>query len=257
MSGMPRTYVVTGSASGIGKATMAILEQQGGRVVGVDVRDAEIVADLGTQHGRSRLVDGVQAAFGDAVDAVIACAGVGGPTPEAIVRVNYFGAVATLSDLRPFLARGNSPRAAAVASTSMLHDFDETLLDACLVGDEEAAVGWCENAGSLVYATTKRGVARWVRRNAATSDWAGAGIALNGVAPGVIETPMTQWWINDPTLRAEMMERVPTPFGGIGKPEYVASLLAWLASPDNRFVTGQVVLIDGGYHAVTRGDDIW
>ena len=45
-------------------------------------------------------------------DAVIACAGVGGPmyTPEAIVRVNYFGAVATLEDLRPFLRRGHAPR---------------------------------------------------------------------------------------------------------------------------------------------------
>jgi NAD(P)-dependent dehydrogenase (short-subunit alcohol dehydrogenase family) len=257
--GKSRSYVVTGSASGIGKATTTLLEGQGARVVGVDVRDAEIVADLSTPVGRITLVERVSKILGDTIDAVISCAGIAGLSlaPEQIVRVNYFGAVATLSELRPLLARGDFPRAAVIASIGILGNVDEALVDACLAGDEDDAVRYSRSAKQRPYPSTKRAVARWIRRNATSSDWAGAGIALNAVAPGIIETPQTTHLLGTPALRAETMKNVPQPFGGIGAPEYVASLLAWLTSPDNRFVTGQVVFIDGGYDAVTRGDDIW
>src|SRR5688500_9229937 len=122
---MARNCVVTGSASGIGKATVALLEERDARVAGVDVRDAEIVADLGTPAGRAAMVDGVRATLGDTVDAVIACAGLGAGTSESIVRVNYFGAIATLRDLRPFLARGTAPGAVVIASIAMLGPVDD------------------------------------------------------------------------------------------------------------------------------------
>jgi NAD(P)-dependent dehydrogenase (short-subunit alcohol dehydrogenase family) len=255
----PRTYVVTGTASGIGQATRRLLEQGGGRVVGVDVRDAEIIADLSTVSGRSAVVDGVRSLVGDAIDAVIACAGVGGPmfTPETIVRVNYFGAVATLSDLRPFLRRGRAPRAVVIASIALLADADQGLVQACLGGDEEAAVSEAGTTWGAAYAATKRAVARWVRQSAVTPEWAGAQIALNAVAPGVIDTPQTAFILGTPEGRAEAVKNLQQPFGGIGEPDYVGSLLVWLTSSENMFVTGQVIFVDGGYDAVTRGDDVW
>jgi NAD(P)-dependent dehydrogenase (short-subunit alcohol dehydrogenase family) len=251
-----RTYVVTGSASGIGRATKALLEAQGARVVGVDIRDAEIIADLTAASGRAQLVEDVRGALGDAVDAVIACAGVGGPgfAPETIIRLNYFGAVATLDGLRPLLARGDAPSAAVVASIGVLSEPDRILMNACLGGDEEAAVR-CLDRGDAAYATTKRAVARWVRRNAVTTAWAGAGIALNAVAPAVIETPQSRHFWEEPEARARQEARQP--FGGIGAPEDVASALAWLTGSANRFVTGQVVFVDGGFDCLRRGDDVW
>ena len=91
---MTRTYLVTGSASGIGRATFELLTGQGHRVIGVDLHDAEVVADLATAAGRAAMVERVNELTDGVLDAVVANAGVQ-DTPEGCVRVNYFGAVAT------------------------------------------------------------------------------------------------------------------------------------------------------------------
>ena len=57
-----KTYVVSGAASGIGAATAALLREQGHRVIGVDLRDADVTADLGTAEGRAAAVAGVRGA---------------------------------------------------------------------------------------------------------------------------------------------------------------------------------------------------
>ena len=99
---MVRTYVITGSASGIGKATAELLTERGQRVIGVDVHDADVIADLSTPEGRTALVEQVRERSGGAIDAIIANAGLATATP-ATVAVNYFGALALASvavDLR-------------------------------------------------------------------------------------------------------------------------------------------------------------
>src|SRR5262245_21052712 len=112
---MTRTVVVTGSASGIGKATAAILAQSGDRVIGVDLHDAEVIANLATTAGRQQMIDQVAGIAGNQLDAVFACAGVARAGAQTIA-INYFGAVATLEGLRPLLARSNQPRAVTIAS---------------------------------------------------------------------------------------------------------------------------------------------
>src|SRR5438093_2979450 len=100
------TLAVTGATSGIGAATRARLERAGHRVIGVDLRDAEVIADLSRDEGRRAAVDGVRAASADRLDGLVACAGLG-PQVEpvaGIVAVNYFGARAVLAGLRPALA---------------------------------------------------------------------------------------------------------------------------------------------------------
>ena len=97
-----RTYVVTGSVRDrcCDRGACA----HGHRVVGVDQRDADVVTDLATVDGRAALVDGVHAATGGRIDAVIACAGISSGDPIT-VRVNFFGVVATLEGLRPLAGR--------------------------------------------------------------------------------------------------------------------------------------------------------
>ena len=82
-----RTYVVTGAASGIGKATKELLEGRGERVIGVDLQGTDISADIATREGRSALAEAVAAHAPDGIDAIVAVAGVAVPT-SLTVRVN-------------------------------------------------------------------------------------------------------------------------------------------------------------------------
>ncbi|WP_395638581.1 SDR family oxidoreductase [Pseudolysinimonas sp.] len=260
---MTRTYVVTGAASGIGQATSALLTERGHRVIGVDLHDADVTVDLATADGRSRLVAEVTELSGGRIDAIIANAGLAKPI-ALTVAINYFGTVATLTGLRPLLSGSSAPRAVTTASMASLFPPDDALLEALLAGDETAALARgaeLEAAGgdaaNLIYGTTKRALARWVRRNAATPDWAGAGIPLNAVAPGVVETPMTAGLTASEEARAALLQMVPMPLNGIFEPRDVGYLLAWLTSEENAHLCGQVVFIDGGSDAVMRGDSTW
>jgi NAD(P)-dependent dehydrogenase (short-subunit alcohol dehydrogenase family) len=251
-----RTCLVTGAASGIGQATRAWLERAGHRVVDVDVHDATITADLATAEGRASMVEAAGRATGGALDVVVANAGVSTPA-ELCARVNYFGAVATLEGLRPLLARSAAPRAVVTASSSILSPNDPALVEACLAGDEARAAELAAEGGLIAYPSTKRAIARWVRRQAPTAGWAGAGIALNAVAPGIVETPMTAGLMTDDAMRQLIDEMVPMPLGGYARPEDVAEVIGFLAAPTTVRLTGQVVFVDGGADAVLRGDDIW
>jgi NAD(P)-dependent dehydrogenase (short-subunit alcohol dehydrogenase family) len=252
-----RTYVVTGSASGIGAATAALIDSRGGTVIGCDLANAEIEADLSTSDGRARLV--AQAARRGSIDAVLAIAG---GSQRGIIETNYFGAVATLEGLRPLLANSPAPRAVAISSTASLSPGDERIIEACLDGDEARAVLLASevpaDAAPGAYGYAKRALNRWVRKVAPTPEWAGAGIALNVVASGVVDTPAASWIFSNPEVRAFVEQSSPQPFGGFpGQPDWIAEVVLWLASERNRFVTGQVIFADGGTEATAIGDRHW
>ena len=251
-----RTCVVTGSASGIGAATRHLLLGQGVRVVGVDRHEADVTVDLAVAPQRQEAVAEIVRVADGRVDAVVACAGMWSQDDRP-VRVNYFGVVEVLEALRPVLAAGVDPGVVVVSSAAIDHRSDQATVEACLAGDEEGAANAIQRDPRLAYSSSKRALARWVRRMAPTPAWAGAGITLNAVAPGTIETPMTAAAMASERSRAMVDRNIPMPLGGHGRPEQVAALLAWLAGPENTIVTGQVVFADGGADAVLRGDDLW
>jgi len=260
---MSRTYVVTGAASGIGKATRELLLERGNSVIGVDIKDADVNVDLSTPAGCAALVTEVTAASGGTIDAIIANAGLATPT-AATVAVNFYGTVATLTGLRPLLGKSEAPRAVATASMASLFPPDDALLAALLDGTEEDAMVRAREleAGgpelsAQIYGTTKRALARWIRRNAATPEWAGESIPLNAVAPGVVYTPMTSAFTETPEAREAILKMVPMPLNGLFEPMAVAELLTWLTSVENAHLCGQVVFIDGGSDVVIRGDSTW
>lgn len=252
----PRRYLLTGSASGIGSATAQALRQRGGDVIGVDLHDAEIVADLSTPHGRTTVID--QARGAGRIDAVLAIAGGG---RQRVLQTNYFGTVAVVAGLRDTLARSPSPRAVVVSSTAALAPADPRALAACAAGEEDTAaalVGSDPALAEQAYGTAKRALNAWIRRSAPTPQWAGAGIALNAVAPGVVDTPAAQWLLTDDQIREQVRAAAPQPLGGFpGRPEWIAELLVWLSSAENAFVTGQIIFADGGCEAQLLGDRAW
>lgn len=258
---MSRTYLVTGAASGIGKATAELLRSEGNRVIGADLRDADILVDLSTAEGRTELLAKAAELSHGKLDGVAAIAGIAAPI-AATVRVNYFGALATLEGALPLLAKSDAPRAVVVSSISSLQPADEELVELLLSGDETASVARAEVLaagpdGNQIYASTKQAVSRWLRRNAAQAEWAGAGVTLNGVGPGVVITPMTAPLMDTPEKLEGLMSMVPMPLNGPVAPERVANLIGWLIGESNSHVTGQIVFVDGGYDALTRSDNVW
>jgi NAD(P)-dependent dehydrogenase (short-subunit alcohol dehydrogenase family) len=251
-----RTVAVTGSASGIGAALCTRLRDGGAQVVGVDRHDADVVADLGSPPGRVAAIEGVARACGGVLDAIVSCAGIASTEPE-VLRVNYFGAVAMVSGTRPLLASGADPRAVVVTSASVVHPVDDDVVEACLAHEEERACALPGATGARAYASGKRALARWVRRHAPTPDWAGSGIALNAIAPGTVETPLSAPVLADAAGARYIDRAVPMPLAGHARAEEIAPILAFLAGPECRHVTGQVLFVDGGADAVLTGDDIW
>ncbi|MGQ4230505.1 SDR family oxidoreductase [Bordetella bronchiseptica] len=248
-----RTYVVSGSASGIGAATRRALEAAGATVIGIDLRNAEIEIDL-SDAGQVGLVGARLAAQGvSVVDGVLTCAGVSGKTgsPEAIVAVNYFGTTGVLEQLHPFLRRSGHGRAVALSSIAMLRQAHAGLYAACLDGRRADALDLARAGGlhpRTAYETTKRAVSAWIRHQALQDRWVRHGVLLNAVAPGIIDTPLTRHIVQDRQAFDMALARAPQALG-VGRPEHVAALAAFLAGPANGFITGQTIFVDGGHEA--------
>jgi 3alpha-hydroxysteroid 3-dehydrogenase len=251
-----RTTIVTGSASGIGAAVRLRLERAGERVLGVDVRDADILADLARPDGRAAAIAAVRAACGGRLDGLVACAGVGPHVEPAstIVALDYFGAQALLEGLHDVLAAGERPAAVAVSSnSSTLPGSDTALVAACLAGDEDAACRLAlDLGGHPAYAGSKRALALWVRRTAPA--WARTGVRLNAVAPGAVLTPLLREGLDHPTL-GPAIRGFPIPTGGFGGADQVAAVIAFLLGPEAAFCCGSVVFVDGGSDALFRPDE--
>ncbi|RCG24865.1 SDR family NAD(P)-dependent oxidoreductase [Streptomyces diacarni] len=256
---MTRRIAVSGAASGIGRSLAALLRTQGDDVVGIDLEDAEVCADLSTASGRSEAVEGVLERTGGALDAVVACAGISAVRP-ATVAVNFFGVTELLAGLRPALAASRAPRAAFVGSIAGTAATVPEVVDACLAKREAqaldaAAAAAARGEGNRIYPSSKAALARWMRGVCLTGDWAAAGIPLNAVAPGVVLTPMHAAHAMTEDQRKSVDEAVPMPLGGYAEPEVIARALRWLVSAENTHMTGQVMYVDGGAEATLRGPD--
>jgi len=239
-----RINVVTGARSGMGKAVALLLRQRGEAVIGVDLSDCEVNADLSTDAGRRHLVAEVGRLSPGGIDAVIACAGLAISDGSLMIAVNYFGVVATIEGLAPML-RPAAPRVVAISSMASVQPNDPEVVRLCLAGDEAGARARAAE-GDVGYASSKRALSLWIRRTAVRSDWAGRGVLLNAIAPGLVSTPMIAPMLATEEGRARLKESVPYATPDKVGPEAIAPLLAFLAGPENQYIVGQTVFCDGG-----------
>lgn len=247
---------ISGSASGIGAAVRAKLEAEGFEVIGIDLRDAEVEADLSTPQGRRAAVDAVLERSQGKLDRLVLCAGVGAHIDDfaLIASVNYFGAVELLDGLRPALERADDATVVVICSNSAQfgpfekHPFVEALLAEDEPRARELVAG--EN-GFLAYGGSKHALARAVRRRAKA--WGEAGVRLNAIAPGPINTPLLQGSIDHPVF-SKGVESLDIPLGRRGEPEEIAAAVCWMLGPEAAFMHGSILYFDGGNDAVWRPD---
>lgn len=248
-------YAMTGGATGIGAAIKQQLLADGHSVVVIDIKDADIEADLSTPDGRKNAAKALREACSAGLDGLITCAGVAGSVPNhrLIASVNYHGTVELIEAARELLAKKRGS-VVLVSSNSAPMETNLDYVEQLLNDDTEAAMTTAETmTGHMVYSGSKQAVARWMRRN--TASYAGQGIRMNAIAPGYTQTPMTEQVEKDPKMGPairKFMESIP--IGRPGKPEDMAAATKFLLSDAASFVCGSVLFIDGGHDASLRPD---
>ncbi|MGB5795524.1 MAG: NAD-dependent epimerase [Mycolicibacter algericus] len=139
-----RTYVVTGSASGMGRAATEKFRATGHTVIGIDLKSADVIADLSTAEGRRTAAATALAACDGVLDGAVLAAGLGpiAGRQRLIAQVNYFGVVELLMALRPALARADRAKVVVIGSNSTTTTplVPQRAIRALLAGDADRAL---------------------------------------------------------------------------------------------------------------------
>lgn len=234
---MIKTVVVTGGTRGIGAAVSQVLFDAGWHVISASNSQDEINAFEGPKEIELRLLDvtsdeSVNSIFGEleSLSALVNCAGILQRDAEydlevfkKVIDVNLTGTMRCCLAAHPLLSRSHG---AIVNTASMLSTFGGPLVPA--------------------YSASKGGVAQLTKSLA--GKWADDGIRINAIAPGWIETEMTQGIRDAPERNDAILSR--TPMNRWGRAEEVGYVVKWLLSEDASFVTGSVYPVDGGYKAL-------
>ena len=229
--------LVTGGTRGIGAGVARSLAKAGWSVTAASVSQSELDTFEPQDGITVQLLDvtdqsSVDAAFAGLtrLDALVNCAGILVRGEEydidvfaRVLDVNLTGTMRCCLAAHPLLVKTGG---AIVNTASMLSTFGGPLVPA--------------------YSASKGGVAQLTK--ALAGRWAEDGIRVNAIAPGWIETEMTQGLRDDSARTEAIMAR--TPMKRWGKPEEVGALVHWLISDNASFVTGSVYPVDGGYLAM-------
>lgn len=250
------TCVISGSASGIGAATREQMQADGCEVIGIDLRDADVIADLSKPDERSAAVASVLEKTNGRIDRLVLSAGLGELHPLPLVTsVNYFGAIRLLDAFQEALAQGEQPAAVLLCSNSarMTTFTDNPYVDALLEEDEDRARALIEEDPNtfLAYAGGKFALGIAMRRRA--PKWGAAGIRLNAIAPGPTDTPLLDEIANDP-VRTQGLKALPNPLGRHASPAEMAGVIAFLLGPQAGYIHGVILYADGGIDAALAPD---
>jgi NAD(P)-dependent dehydrogenase (short-subunit alcohol dehydrogenase family) len=229
--------IVTGAASGIGKATAALFARECATVIAADVAGADgvIAADAGREEDVRGLVERAQREHGG-LDIFYANAGISGGLAsifeqsvedwQEILRVNLIGPWLAVKHAAPAMKERGGGSIIATASVAGLR----------------------AGAGGPAYSASKAGVIQLVR--VAATQLCGADIRVNAICPGLIETGMTQG-IYDMARAAGKEDQIGhlNPMKRGGEPEEIARAALFLASDESSYVNGHALVVDGGLSA--------
>lgn len=247
------TYVITGSASGIGLETANLLQSQGHRIIGIDLANCDVEADLGTAAGRDTAVSECHRLAPMGIDGLVTAAGISQPhRPADEISINYFGSTEIVSGLNPLLQKSGHAKVVVMGSTSALNPARDDVVQACLAGDETSARRLVTQTPGSAYCDSKRAITLWMRRTSILPSWAREGILLNGVAPGIVETAMTREGLADPETAKLFNLGSPSVLAGYATPADIAEVIAFLLTMKSSRMVGQMIFVDAGADAMQR-----
>ena len=237
--------LVTGAASGIGRATALRLAERGDQVICADLSAAaleEVVlltggiaatGDVTVEADADALVGAAVERYGR-LDSVVHCAGI----EESFVDAREMSLAVFEQTMRVNVT--GSFLVARAAGRVMVPQGSGSIV---LLGSILSTVGY---GGNAAYTASKGAVLQLGR--ALAVDWSKFGVRVNVVGPGPVATPMSQASINDPARGAWLRERIP-----LGRPalaQEVAAVCAFLTSEDSSYMSGAYVPVDGGWLAL-------
>jgi NAD(P)-dependent dehydrogenase (short-subunit alcohol dehydrogenase family) len=239
-----KVALITGAASGLGLATVERFTAEGAKVIGIDARvpESEVGVDVLTVDVRDEAavaaaVDEVVARHGR-LDVVANYAGVAGGGPVHMVDADDWDRVLAVNLTGTFLVCKHALR-------PMLEQRSGSIIN---VASVEGLQG---TEGGSSYNASKAGVVMLTKNMAI--DYGRAGIRVNAICPGFIDTPMFRAVMGSDHMTQFRDEyRDDHMLGRFGKPEEIAAAALFLASDDASFVTGHALAVDGGYLAGTR-----
>lgn len=241
-----KTALVTGGSRGIGKAIALELASQGANIVVNYTRNAEMAAgvvqeieafgvkalavqgDVSKAAEAENLVEQAIAAFGQ-IDLLINNAGITRDTLLIRMKEEDWDEVLQINLKGAFLMTKLVGKAMLKKKTGRIVNIT-------------SVVGVMGNAGQANYAASKAGLIGLTK--SAAKEFASRGITVNAVAPGFIRTDMTDALPED--VKNKYAEAIP--LGAMGESEDIAKTVAFLCSEGARYITGQVLLVDGGLH---------
>lgn len=248
-----KVALITGGARGIGKATVKNFINSGARVLVVDFRE-DCLEELRREYSSNSMLSTYKGDIRErgelenvrdeivksniGLDILIANAGINVRTPaldlkdedlRLMIDTNLYGSFITMQTFAPLLIQKRSGK--VIVTSSLIAFYGMTLRAA--------------------YSSTKAGLSGLIRSLA--HEWGSYGVTVNAVAPGVIHTPLIQKYMDEnPDRVNEVIAH--TPMGRLGTPEDIADVVLFLASDASRFITGQTIIVDGGFSA---GTDMW
>ena len=237
--------IVVGGASGIGKATATLFSHAGATVAiaDIDLEKARLAAaelksgglavqvDVTDPVSVESMVETVAAEFGS-ITTLVNSAGINRRVPaesllesdwDAVMDINLKGTFLTCRHVGRHMMERKEGRIVNIASMSGL-----------VTNKGKTNTAYCSSKGGVVMLTKSLAV-EWARHN----------IRVNAVAPGYVKTPLTRGWMEDPLESAPVLDLIP--MGRFCEPMEIASSVLYLASSASSYVTGTILLVDGGY----------